>query len=58
MDPNLRPSELDDVDGYTWDDVPGDCDREINPKGDRRRQTENKVYVVWEGRERGLFWCW
>ena len=51
-------SELGSVDGLTVDDLPPGCDMTIEPKGNRKAQVKDFIYVVWEGRERGLFWSW
>ncbi|KIP01352.1 hypothetical protein PHLGIDRAFT_123424 [Phlebiopsis gigantea 11061_1 CR5-6] len=46
------------VHGLTAADVPPECDMTILPHGDISRWDGKKVYVVWNGFKRGLFWCW
>lgn len=58
IDPNLRPSKMGKVNGFSLRDLPAGCDLNIMPKGDPRTQVKDKIYVVWEGYEIGLFWSW
>lgn len=52
------PSELGTIEGFSLSDLPPGCDMKIMPYGDQRTQVKGKIYVVWRGYKRGLFWCW
>lgn len=58
LDPHLRESELGSVDGLSTNDLPPGCDMTIMPYGNPKTQVGDKIYVVWEGYRRGLFYCW